>query len=805
MSNSPEVDVKRRRKGEKPTQQAGAPIRRRGAGGKTSSGTGSDLGGGGGLLTPTRGKVGSCGGLIGIILIVVLYIIFSGGGGLDDSTFDEAPPYTYEEPTAVLATATPRPTRPPSASGSGETWTVMLYQDADDQVLEQDIYLDLNEAEKVGSSSEVTIVAQMDRFRGGFAGNDDWWSARRYLVTQDDDLNNIGSELLADLGEVNMADGQTLVDFVTWAMDNYPADRYALILSDHGLGWPGGWSDPAPGGTDPGKAPLISMLQGDSIYLSELESALDQIQSNTGVEKLDLIGMDACLMSQMEVYAMLQPFARFAVASEEVEPGMGWAYAAFLDELVVNPSMDGATLAAKIVETYVAQDQRIIDPQARADFLRQGSTMGGFFGVPSISAAQLTDQIERNITLTAVDLDAYADLITSFNAFTYAMQDVEQRDVASARNYTQSYTSIFGKEVPPSYIDLGHFVQLVARQTGDATLQSNAQDVLDALNNAIVAERHGQSKPGSTGIALYFPNSTLYRSPYTGMQSYTMLAERFSRVSLWDDFLVYHYNDRSFKADAAEPVVPSSSGITRAPGAGDIAISAVQASTDSVSPGDSIQMSVEITGENVGYVYLFTGFYDPGSNSIYVVDTDYLESPDTRELNGVYYPAWPEGGSFRLNFDWEPILFSITDGSQSILALFNPGAYGASAEDATYIVHGTYTFADTGEQRTAQMHFKDGKLFQVFGFTGDDTASAPREITPSMGDTFTIAQQWMELYTSESVPSQVVYEDGDTLTFGAAPFGWEQVYAPAGQYLVGFLVSDLDGNMNEAYTQVTVR
>ncbi|MHB1119867.1 MAG: hypothetical protein ACYC11_07375, partial [Bellilinea sp.] len=363
---------------------------------------------------------------------------------------------------------------------------------------------------------------------------------------------------------------------------------------------------------------------------------------------------------------------------------------------------------------------------------------------------------------------------------------------------------IFGKEVPPSYIDLGHFVQLVVRQTGDAALQSHAQDVLNALNNAIVAERHGQSKPGSTGIALYFPNSTLYRSPYTGMQSYTMLAERFSRVTLWDDFLVYHYNDRSFKADAVEPVVPSTSGITRVPGAGAIAISAIQASANSVSPGGSIQMSAEITGENVGYVYLFTGFYDSGSNSIYVADTDYLESPDTRELNGVYYPAWPEGGSFRLNFDWEPILFSITDGSQSILALFNPGAYGASAEDATYMVQGTFTFADTGEQRTAQLYFKDGKLFQVVGFTGEDTASAPREITPSMGDTFTIAQKWMELDSSGSV-TQVVYEDGDTLTFGAAPFEWKQVYAPDGQYLVGFLVGDLDGNMNEAYTQVTVR
>ena len=62
----------------------------------------------------------------------------------------------------------------------------------------------------------------------------------------------------------------------------------------------------------------------------------------------------------------------------------------------------------------------------------------------------------------------------------------------------------------------------------------------------------------------------------------------------------------------------------------------------------------------------------------------------------------------------------------------------------------------------------------------------------------------MALDSSGNV-TQVVYEDGDTLTFSDSPFVWEQVYAPAGEYLVGFLVSDLDGNVSEAYTQLTVR
>ena len=115
----------------------------------------------------------------------------------------------------------------------------MLYQDADDKILEQDIYVDLNEAERVGSSDRVQIVTQMDRYRAGYSGDGNWSNTRRFYITQDDDLNSVGSDEVEDLGEANMADGQTLVDFVTWAIQNYPADQYILILSDHGMGWPG--------------------------------------------------------------------------------------------------------------------------------------------------------------------------------------------------------------------------------------------------------------------------------------------------------------------------------------------------------------------------------------------------------------------------------------------------------------------------------------------------------------------------------------------------------------------------------------
>ena len=806
MSEKPQIHVERRRKGSRPTTQASAPVRRGVSrpSASSSGGSGSSIGSGGSsLLRGTTGKLG-CGGTLLLIVFVIVFVLLRqcSGGVLDSLLTMEEPSGYEEEPVIAAATRTPRPTVDADAVSSDEKWLVMVYQDADDQALEQDIFLDMNEMERIGSTEQVMIVTQLDRFNGGYKGTDNWHSARRYLVTYDDDINSIGSELVEDLGEVNMADGDTLVDFVAWAVDTYPADHFVLILSDHGMGWPGGWSDPAPGGQDGGSAPLIGQLQGDNIYLSELDEALAKIQSQTGIEKFDLIGMDACLMSQMEVYTMLQPYAHTAVASEETEPGLGWAYSAFLSLLVYDPSTDVSALAANIVETYIDQDERVVDDQARAEFLQQ-NTSGGYFGTSRISASQLADQLEQSITLTAVNLDALPDLNSSFNAFVYSLQAIDQQVVASARSYAQSYTSIFGKQVPPSYIDLGHFVSLIAKKTNDQDVKQAAQDVLVALDNAIIAERHGKSKPGSTGIAIYFPNSSLYQSAYTGMKSYTALADSFAQVSLWDDFLVFHYSNRYFEPDAVEAVTPSSGMMTRAPGGGDISISEITTSANSVTAGEYISMSADISGENIGYIYLFTGYYEPQSNSILVVDTDYLESPDTEKLNGVYYPVWPEADTFGMTFDWEPIVFTISDGSQSVIALFNPSAYGVSAEEAVYVVQGVYTFAESGEQRRAELYFKDGKLFQIFGYQGNETAGAPSEITPAVGDTFTLSYQWMELGENGAV-SQVVYEDGDTLTFGDTPFTWDTAYAPEGDYLVGFLAADLDGRLTQAYTQITV-
>jgi hypothetical protein len=65
-------------------------------------------------------------------------------------------------------------------------------------------------------------------------------------------------------------------------------------------------------------------------------------------------------------------------------------------------------------------------------------------------------------------------------------------------------------------------------------------------------------------------------------------------------------------------------------------------------------------------------------------------------------------------------------------------------------------------------------------------------------------EKWMDLDAQGNV-TQVARQEGETLTFGNQLFTWTQLYAAAGDYVVGFLVEDLDGNSQASYVPVVVR
>ncbi len=706
----------------------------------------------------------------------------------------------------IAATLLPRSVQATPSAQQGESeWLVMLYQNADDEVLEGDIYTDLNEAEIVGSTDDVVIVSQFDRYDGAFDGDGDWTTTKRYLVTQDDDLATVNSEEIEDLGEIDSGDPETLADFMIWAITNFPAKKYALILSDHGAGWMGGWNDNEP-------------VEGSSLSINEIDQALAYAIAETGIEQLEFIGFDACLMSQVEALSGVAPYARYAVASEEVEPAIGWAYSRFLSQLADKPTMNGATLAKNIVKSYIQDDIRIQDDEARAVYVLNN------YGVEEeVSPEDLAQQEIKSVTLTAVDLQVMPAFMDAFNEFAFALAYEDPAAVARARTYAQSFESVFGEEVPSPYLDLGNFARLVTEFAGSDDLTAAVNNLEKVSKKFILAEMHGEGKPGATGLTIFFPVPELLVAVGTAESaiSYTDYVSRFAGASLWDDFLVFHYTNRDIDpdtaltdlltpdegqaADIAEYSAPLLEDVEYAETPGiesDLALTPIEVSSEEIATDETVLLATSISGADVGYIYVTAARYDEASESFSIEDMDFVAADDTQELDGVFYPVWTEQDLEDFIFEWSPTVYALSDGETEAFALLEPTVYGASGADTEYAVRGIYTFAG-GQERYAIMYF-DGDLIykRTIGFSGEGGTGAPRAITPRAGDTFTILEQWIE---ADEDGNEVINEYlGETLTFQGAPFEVIAYEGYPGDYSLSITATDLNGNEVTEYAAVTV-
>ena len=692
---------------------------------------------------------------------------------------------------------------PPAATE--REWLVMLYQNADDPILEKDIFLDLNEAELVGSSDAVTIVSQLDRYDGEFDGDGDWTSTKRFLVTQDDDLDTIASEEIKDLGEVDSGSPKTLVDFAVWAMTTYPARKYALILSDHGAGWVGGWNDDAP-------------KEGSSFTINEIDQALATILQRTKVANFELLGFDACLMSEVEALAGVAPYARYAVASQEVEPALGWAYATFLGALAKNPRQSGADLAKSIVKSYIVNDIRIVDNEARQVFLEETGADA------DLTARALGATMSADVTLTAINLMKFAPLMDALNEFSFMLTGIDPVAIAKARTYAQSFETVFAEEEPSPFLDLGHFAALVTKFAGDADLTAAHKRLQSAYKAAILVEMSGPARPGASGFSIFFPTPDLLVA--VGLaeseQSYTAYASRFAGASLWDDFLAFHYTNRDLDPDAValdllDPKVGPKADLTdyavpllveaeeaTTPGVDtELAMTPLEVSAEEITASETLLLATQIQGANVGYIYIEVSRWDEENNVYILEDMDFIASEESAEEDGVFYPVWTARDLDDFIYEWSPTVYSLSDGKTEAFALFEPSVYGQGNADTEYTVRGLYTFADSGKSRYAFMSF-DGNLEykNIFGYVGADGTGALREIRPRKGDTFTVLEQW---YEEDAAGEWVITEhEGDTLTFQGKPFTVTAYDSYPGEYSLGIIVSDILDNSIAEYATVLV-
>jgi len=392
-----------------------------------------------------------------------------------------------------------------SSTAESGSWTVLTYSIADTN-LEEFMMTDLEELGDVGTQEGLNLVALVDRAADytdtSVLGLDDWVGGKLLEIGQ-----NVATEL-KDEGDINTGDPAVLSEFLSYGIENYPADHYALIVSDHGASWPGVGDDES--------------SEGDGLSLAELNEGISDGLATAGLEKLDLLGFDACLMATYEVASSMAPLANRMVASQELEPGHGW--------------------------NYTALDTVADDGQATVDELA-GAIIDGF-------QAQATDEgDESEITLAEIDLTQMDKVDAALKAFTDVL--VQSADgIGPTVGRTLADTLGFGKSPDPDQdsfmADLSNFTSQIGV---DLLFASDAADDLTrAINDAVLDRVDGQATKGATGLSIYFPPS----EPYFNADY-----EALPNLGGWMEFLRTYYGKG--KEITQEPVIDPNAQIAFGP------------------------------------------------------------------------------------------------------------------------------------------------------------------------------------------------------------------------------------------------
>ena len=402
------------------------------------------------------------------------------------------------------------------------SWTFLVYIAADNSLAPYASYNINDMSAGLASTNDVNVLVQWDKP----ADKKTW----RYKITPGGKTD--AGTMVSEMG-YNPA--KELYNSMQWAVTNYPANHYALVLWDHGSGiedfYPGStknmfdmskWLYLLPSFSDRGI--LYDDSQDTCLTNQGLTSALTNIKKLLG-KNLDVIAMDACLMAMVEVAYQMNGLVNIFVGSQQTIPGEGYPYSQFIRPLSLNPSTTSPLqLAQNMVTSY---KNFYTTQQPTSDF--------------TLSAIDVTsiDSIKQNIT----------QFITAIAACSKIDKTKTKSIVLAARKASISFEM-------PEYIDLYSFYANILNQTKKTSPKSALilekhnlkprpslkprpnpkpkptpqptqayQTALNALNvvvqtglaqisKVVLQEDSGPVYAGARGISIYYPSNGQIDSSY---------------------------------------------------------------------------------------------------------------------------------------------------------------------------------------------------------------------------------------------------------------------------------------------------
>lgn len=339
----------------------------------------------------------------------------------------------------------------PTACAATPTMSILMYMCGTD--LQSDCVNDLYEMCAAEIPDNVTVVVQAG---GASEWDDSRLRAKRInrFTIADYDFSDV--EVCA---WQNMGAQETLEDYLDWAVSTYPADRYMLVFWNHG------------GGSNSGVC-FDETADYDGLTIHEINDALYNFTEANPDFHLDVIGFDACLMATYETAAHMQYYADFMVASEELEPGLGWNYA-WLDALGENPALDAQGIGVAIADAYME--------------------------------ACLDENPDDYLSMSVLYLPAMEYLVSTME--TYAAYLSQALDAGQLSTFSRARQRMYAfGDFDDATSDM---VDMMALIDGTRTIAPQTADVLQTAYERVVRYNVGTRKfDYLTGMSVYFPSGS---------------------------------------------------------------------------------------------------------------------------------------------------------------------------------------------------------------------------------------------------------------------------------------------------------
>ena len=270
-----------------------------------------------------------------------------------------------------------------------------------------------------------------------------------------------------------MTDPSVLSEFIKTAAAKFPANRYELIFWDHGAGSVSGY------GYDE------TNKNAGTMTLDKISTALKD-----GGVTFDTIGFDACLMATLETALVLEPYADYMIASEEVEPGCGWYYTNWLNKLGANTSTPTLEVGKTIIDdfiTYVGQKC----------YGQQG-------------------------TLSMLDLAELSKTVpSSFMQFAKSTSNMIRNDKYGEVSQARANTKEFAKSQYIDQVDLIHLADNIDSKEGEALIK--------ALKSVVKYNKTTNNIANANGVSIYFP--------YSSTNKVSSMVQTYNKIGLEPEYV----------------------------------------------------------------------------------------------------------------------------------------------------------------------------------------------------------------------------------------------------------------------------